>query len=664
MRGIESPLAGFGRGGPFGSQSLNRPVITVPGAQALDYGDAPLVFASSISVSDAEESSLTITIAASSGTIDLDGTTGLSFSIGDGTGDATTTFSGTITNINNALSGLEYNPAIGGVHTITITAVNTEATTQATISIDVENLPQATVPGAQTLDIDDMPLVFETANSNLISVDDDVETSLTVSLSVTAGLLTLSQITGLLFTLGDGSSNAAMEFSGTIVNINAALDGMEFDHDTDEVVTLTVTVSNSSDTFSDDVSITVEDVVTPTDILSNFVITAIDGETASADIDCTETTGDIAFVIVPAAATAPDGGEIFSGTDGDGNPAQWAGSGPVASIDTILTGIAGLIQDTDWKGYAAHRATGPVYSNIPSSTFSTTDTTPVLTSPTDEANGSNAAVLGVTTDDPNGTLYWVVSTSATAPTATQIRAGQMHTGASAAAAGSQSISSAGAKTGIAATGLTGATPYYAHFHHRDAANNDSAVVSANGFTTDAAETEIGSGWAKDGETTGINLGSSPTGMTATANVADADGGNDAVELTTYSSTDGAASVQFSAITFHDGINHLQARIKDTGSGAPWVYFAIGNLDAGAEANTRCWFQPSTNTEGTNGSLATNVTVIPDGNGFYTFNVYLDLSAITDLTGNLKIGVSNANGTTTADRTTAEKIAIHDVKVLY
>ncbi len=107
-------------------------------------------------------------------------------------------------------------------------------------------------------------------------------------------------------------------------------------------------------------------------------------------------------------------------------------------------------------------------------------TAPVLTSPTDAANGSTGATLSVTTDEGNGTLYWFVSTSATPPSATNLK-----TGTGATASGTQAVSGTGVQN-VSATGLTASTAYYAHFLHRDAAGNDSAIVSGNGFTTDAA----------------------------------------------------------------------------------------------------------------------------------------------------------------------------------
>lgn len=127
-------------------------------------------------------------------------------------------------------------------------------------------------------------------------------------------------------------------------------------------------------------------------------------------------------------------------------------------------------------------------SNVVSAqyTFVAADTTaPVLTSATDAKNGSTASTGSVSTDEGNGTLYWVVTTSATAPSKAQVKAGQDNSGTAAAYAGSQAVTATGAQN-VTGTGLTASTAYTTHFMHEDAAANQSTVVSASGFTTDAA----------------------------------------------------------------------------------------------------------------------------------------------------------------------------------
>ena len=108
-------------------------------------------------------------------------------------------------------------------------------------------------------------------------------------------------------------------------------------------------------------------------------------------------------------------------------------------------------------------------------------TAPTLSGVSGTQTGATTATLAVTTDEGDGTLYWFVSASATPPSASDLKAG---TGAVFAA--SETITSTGA-TSEAATGLTASTTYYLHVLHRDAAGNDSAIVTSAGFTTAASD---------------------------------------------------------------------------------------------------------------------------------------------------------------------------------
>src|SRR6185503_18726810 len=107
-----------------------------------------------------------------------------------------------------------------------------------TVSISVNavnDAPVNTVPGAQATN-EDASLVFSAANGNLISVSDvdDADNGIMgdevvqVTLAVGHGVLSLGSLAGLGFTSGDGSGDAAMTFSGTIANINAALNGVAY----------------------------------------------------------------------------------------------------------------------------------------------------------------------------------------------------------------------------------------------------------------------------------------------------------------------------------------------------------------------------------------------------------------------------------------------------
>lgn len=93
----------------------DAPVNTVPGAQVTTE-DTALVFSAGnvnqiqISDIDAAAGTLEITLSVTNGTLTLAGTTGLSFTTGDGTADSTLVFTGTLANINAALATLTYNP--------------------------------------------------------------------------------------------------------------------------------------------------------------------------------------------------------------------------------------------------------------------------------------------------------------------------------------------------------------------------------------------------------------------------------------------------------------------------------------------------------------------------------------------------------------------------
>jgi len=108
-------------------------------------------------------------------------------------------------------------------------------------------------------------------------------------------------------------------------------------------------------------------------------------------------------------------------------------------------------------------------------------TAPTLTSPFGLPLGDTSAFQGVTTNEDNGTLYFLLTTSATPPSAAQVKLGQDHTGAAAAYAFGQPVTSTGIKSNTA-TGLTSNTAYYGYLMHEDAAANQSAV-SASGILT-------------------------------------------------------------------------------------------------------------------------------------------------------------------------------------
>jgi len=93
----------------------------------------------------------------------------------------------------------------------------------------VNDAPVNSVPGAQQTP-KNTNRVFSTANNNPISISDADAGGATVQVQLTAtnATVTLPVLTGLTFSVGDGTSDATMTFTGTIANINLRLDGATF----------------------------------------------------------------------------------------------------------------------------------------------------------------------------------------------------------------------------------------------------------------------------------------------------------------------------------------------------------------------------------------------------------------------------------------------------
>jgi CSLREA domain-containing protein len=246
------------------------PVNSVPSAQSTAE-DTALVFSSAagnpISVADVDAGTgaLSMTLAATNGTLTLASSAGLTFSSGDGTSDTSMSFSGTSANINAALSGLTFAPAAdySGPASITVTTndlgntgsggAQSNADTIAITINPVNDPPVNTVPGGQSTS-EDTALVFSSTAGNSIGVA-DVDAGgnpVRITLSASHGALTLASTSGLTFSSGDGTADSNMTFSGSLPNINAALNGLTYTPAADYTGsdTLNITTSDLGNTGS------------------------------------------------------------------------------------------------------------------------------------------------------------------------------------------------------------------------------------------------------------------------------------------------------------------------------------------------------------------------------------------------------------------------------
>ena len=144
-----------------------------------------------------------MTLSGTHGMLTLNGTSGLTFSTGTGTGDATMTFTGTIANINAALNGLSFSPTAdyNGAASLQIVtndqgntgtggALSDTDTVNITVNA-VNDAPVNTVPGVQSVN-EDTTLVFSTAGGNAISISDVDAGSALVQVTLTGTNGTLS----------------------------------------------------------------------------------------------------------------------------------------------------------------------------------------------------------------------------------------------------------------------------------------------------------------------------------------------------------------------------------------------------------------------------------------------------------------------------------------
>ena len=103
------------------------------------------------------------------------------------------------------------------------------ATETATLDVTpVNDAPTQSVPGPQSV-ASNGSLVFSGSSGNPILVADVDASVVQITLSASQGTVTLASVAGLTFGAGDGVDDAVVTFSGSLADVNAALDGLRFD---------------------------------------------------------------------------------------------------------------------------------------------------------------------------------------------------------------------------------------------------------------------------------------------------------------------------------------------------------------------------------------------------------------------------------------------------
>ena len=130
---------------------------------------------------------------------------------------------------NRTLTFMPAADAFGGPVTIQLAVSDGTTTTFTTFQVtvnSVNDVPQLTFPALGG--VEDTPLTFSGSNAIVVTDADGPASVVTVSFAFDHGALTLASTTGLAFVTGDGAADAAVTFTGTVTDINAALNGAVF----------------------------------------------------------------------------------------------------------------------------------------------------------------------------------------------------------------------------------------------------------------------------------------------------------------------------------------------------------------------------------------------------------------------------------------------------
>jgi hypothetical protein len=238
------------RGGDFLIVYLQvnaAPSITAPLGVSLNENSSYPFSGGSIKVVDpAGLGNDSLSLSVSDGTLLLATTNGLTFSSG-ANGSSSMTVVGTLYRIDAALNGLVYTPnaLYSGPDTLRISDENTFDTFTASAAVALTiNAPPAITAPATVIVSENGSYSFVGGSINLA---DAAATGASDSLTLSAsdGMLTLGSTTGLTFSSG-ANATSAMTVSGTLANLNAALNGLVYS-------------ANSGFTGSDSLSLAVTD---------------------------------------------------------------------------------------------------------------------------------------------------------------------------------------------------------------------------------------------------------------------------------------------------------------------------------------------------------------------------------------------------------------------
>jgi hypothetical protein len=339
--------------------AVGAPSIAAPSTATVSE-NASLVFSSgngnAVTVSDnaAGTNADSMTLSVANGTLMLGSTNGLIFTSGSN-GSATFTVKGTVSNLNNALSGLTYTPTANyaGSDSLAIQVSDPGDGKSGSTSVAITVSPLApTISSPTTAAVNQNgSLVFSSGNGDAITVTDAGPGGDSLALSVSHGTLTLATTTGLTFTTGSNGT-ASFTVTGTVANLNAALNGLTYRptaaYTGPDTLAVSLTDTGDSLSASKNVAISVNALAAPSitapasaSVIQNgsLVFSSGNGNTISVSDAAAGSNSDSLTLSVTHGTLTLSTTAGLTFTTGTNGTASFTVTGTVASLNAALSGL-------------------------------------------------------------------------------------------------------------------------------------------------------------------------------------------------------------------------------------------------------------------------------------------------------------------------------------
>ena len=337
----------------------DAPVFTLPNPPTVSEDTTLAIAGISLRDVDSASSPLVVTLSVANGTLQLGNTAGLTITAGSNN-SGSVAFSGTLSDINAALSGLSYrgNLNFNGSDTLTLTANDQGNTGSGPIGIDnrtlvltvtaVNDAPVINVPGSQTVD-EDTNLTL--SGISLADVDANAN-PITVTLSAVNGTLTLDPLV-----LG----TSTLTLTDTLDNINTAIANLTYRGklNYNGADTITIRTNDQGNTGFGGPLTDLKTISVNVNAVNDIPVLTVPGaQTVNEDTNLVFNSGRAITLTDVDAGTSPiqvtfavSNGTLTLGTVGSGGTLTGSGTGAITYIGT-LAALTPALSTLTYRGKA------------------------------------------------------------------------------------------------------------------------------------------------------------------------------------------------------------------------------------------------------------------------------------------------------------------------